>query len=90
MVAWVVAIKQKEPDALPEIEAAEASDLDGMAEEFRHSGLSVRLCDARAVAGDIWIPIDGDVDVEVVQGFFSVPVRTVSRKEQLRLSFKTE
>lgn len=90
MVAWVVAIKQREPDALPEIEAAGVSDLDGMADEFRNSGISVRLCDARAVAGDIWIPIDGDVDVELVQGFFSVPVRAVSRKEQLQLTFKTE
>lgn len=90
MVAWFVAIKQNEPNALPEIEAADVSDLDGMADEFRHSGLSVRLCDARALSGEILIPIDGDMDVELVQGLFSVPIRAVSHKEHLHLVFKTE
>lgn len=77
-------------DALPEIEAVDSSNLDGMADEFRHSGLSVRLCDACATPERSQVPIDGDMDVELVQGLFSVPIRVVSRKEHLHLAFKTE
>ena len=81
MMLRMFALAQTDKGSTAELQAERAADLNGIRNEFLQTGLNVRLCDASLVNDEVWIPVHGHGSADLVQSYFSQPLRVVSRKQ---------
>ena len=84
----VFAFATNDQESIAEIQATEATDAEALGREFDDSGLSVDLCKAELRANEIWVPVSGSADLELVQQYFKPVLRWVSRGDMLAVRAK--